>query len=247
MPRCCSIFIQSERARLASPRAFTAPATWMAPPNSSSFSVNVVLPASGWEMIANVRRRATSSASGERDGDSAETAMSDMRLERLAGKVRLIKPHLVVAGAARQSHIGSGRTAFRLTTHLRGRPCLIGRVVMAWIVLFVAGLLEVGWAIGLKYTEGFTRLVPSVLTLVSMGQRRPARANAEDASDWNRLCGVDRHRRGRNGAAWHRIVRRTRYRGPPRLYRTDRGRYCRVETCHLISAAAPPPNRSPRQ
>ena len=39
---------------------------------------------------------------------------------------------------------------------------------MAWIVLFVAGLLEVGWAIGLKYTEGFTRLAPSVLTLVSM-------------------------------------------------------------------------------
>jgi quaternary ammonium compound-resistance protein SugE len=39
---------------------------------------------------------------------------------------------------------------------------------MAWAVLFVAGLLEVGWAIGLKYTEGFTRLVPSVLTLASM-------------------------------------------------------------------------------
>lgn len=39
---------------------------------------------------------------------------------------------------------------------------------MAWIVLFVAGLLEVGWAIGLKYTEGFTRLVPSGLTLASM-------------------------------------------------------------------------------
>jgi quaternary ammonium compound-resistance protein SugE len=39
---------------------------------------------------------------------------------------------------------------------------------MAWTVLFVAGLLEVGWAIGLKYTEGFTRLAPSVLTLTSM-------------------------------------------------------------------------------
>jgi quaternary ammonium compound-resistance protein SugE len=39
---------------------------------------------------------------------------------------------------------------------------------MAWSILFVAGLLEVGWAIGLKYTEGFTRLIPSVLTLVSM-------------------------------------------------------------------------------
>lgn len=35
---------------------------------------------------------------------------------------------------------------------------------MAWFILILAGLLEIGWAIGLKYTEGFTRLVPSVLT-----------------------------------------------------------------------------------
>lgn len=39
---------------------------------------------------------------------------------------------------------------------------------MAWGLLFIAGLLEVGWAVGLKYTEGFTRLVPSVLTLICM-------------------------------------------------------------------------------
>ena len=39
---------------------------------------------------------------------------------------------------------------------------------MAWFMLFVAGLMEVGWAIGLKYTEGFTRLLPSVLTLAAM-------------------------------------------------------------------------------
>ncbi|GLR98551.1 MULTISPECIES: quaternary ammonium compound efflux SMR transporter SugE [Bradyrhizobium] len=39
---------------------------------------------------------------------------------------------------------------------------------MAWSILFVAGLLEIVWAIGLKYTEGFTRLVPSVITLVAM-------------------------------------------------------------------------------
>jgi len=39
---------------------------------------------------------------------------------------------------------------------------------MPWFLLFVAGLLEVGWAIGLKYTEGFTRVVPSVLTLAAM-------------------------------------------------------------------------------
>lgn len=39
---------------------------------------------------------------------------------------------------------------------------------MAWAILFVAGLLEVGWAVGLKYTEGFTRLWPSVLTIGAM-------------------------------------------------------------------------------
>jgi quaternary ammonium compound-resistance protein SugE len=39
---------------------------------------------------------------------------------------------------------------------------------MAWILLFVAGLFEIVWAIGLKYTQGFTRLVPTVLTLASM-------------------------------------------------------------------------------
>jgi quaternary ammonium compound-resistance protein SugE len=39
---------------------------------------------------------------------------------------------------------------------------------MAWAVLFAAGLLEICWAIGLKYTEGFTRLLPSVLTLAAM-------------------------------------------------------------------------------
>lgn len=39
---------------------------------------------------------------------------------------------------------------------------------MAWVYLFAAGILEIGWAVGLKYTEGFTRLVPSVVTAGSM-------------------------------------------------------------------------------
>ncbi|GAB4466465.1 MAG: quaternary ammonium compound efflux SMR transporter SugE [Armatimonadaceae bacterium] len=39
---------------------------------------------------------------------------------------------------------------------------------MAWVVLFVAGLFEVVWAIGLKYTNGFTRLLPSVGTIAAM-------------------------------------------------------------------------------
>jgi quaternary ammonium compound-resistance protein SugE len=40
--------------------------------------------------------------------------------------------------------------------------------LMAWLLLIIAGLLEVGWAIGLKYTEGFTRVWPSVFTLGAM-------------------------------------------------------------------------------
>ena len=39
---------------------------------------------------------------------------------------------------------------------------------MAWIMLAVAGLLEIGWAIGLKYTDGFTRLGPTVATVAAM-------------------------------------------------------------------------------
>ena len=38
---------------------------------------------------------------------------------------------------------------------------------MSWVYLFVAGLFEIGWAIGLKYTNGFTRLVPTLWTAVS--------------------------------------------------------------------------------
>jgi len=37
-----------------------------------------------------------------------------------------------------------------------------------WIVLFIAGLLEAGWAVGLKYTDGFRRLVPSVIVIVTI-------------------------------------------------------------------------------
>ena len=38
----------------------------------------------------------------------------------------------------------------------------------AWIILFIAGLCEVGWAVGLKYTEGFSRFWPSAATIVAM-------------------------------------------------------------------------------
>ncbi len=39
---------------------------------------------------------------------------------------------------------------------------------MSWVYLFAAGLLEIAWAVGLKYTQGFTKLGPSVFTLAAM-------------------------------------------------------------------------------
>lgn len=39
---------------------------------------------------------------------------------------------------------------------------------MAWVYLVIAGIFEMGWAIGLKYTDGFTRLVPTTLTIAAM-------------------------------------------------------------------------------
>lgn len=39
---------------------------------------------------------------------------------------------------------------------------------MSWVILFVAGLLEISWAIGLKYTDGFTKLWPTVGTVASL-------------------------------------------------------------------------------
>src|SRR5512143_3943713 len=65
MPRCFSISIQSLVAWRLALRALTDPAIWIAPPNSSSFSVSVVLPASGCEMMAKVRRFLTSRARAE--------------------------------------------------------------------------------------------------------------------------------------------------------------------------------------
>ncbi len=61
IPLCRSISIKSLVAPFLILFDFTAPASWMAPPKSSSFSVRVVLPASGWEMIPNVLRLLISS------------------------------------------------------------------------------------------------------------------------------------------------------------------------------------------
>jgi len=49
---------------------------------------------------------------------------------------------------------------------------------VAWLKLVIAGLLEVAWAVGLKYTQGFTRPVPSVLTIIAIVASMLLLANA---------------------------------------------------------------------
>jgi quaternary ammonium compound-resistance protein SugE len=50
----------------------------------------------------------------------------------------------------------------------RDDPPIQGEIPMAWVYLVIAGLFEMGWAIGLKYTDGFTKLVPTTLTVGAM-------------------------------------------------------------------------------
>jgi quaternary ammonium compound-resistance protein SugE len=59
-----------------------------------------------------------------------------------------------------------------MTSRHPGRTCgddpAGGEAIMAWAILIIAGFFETGWAIGLKFTEGFTRPVPTLLTVLAM-------------------------------------------------------------------------------
>jgi quaternary ammonium compound-resistance protein SugE len=81
--------------------------------------------------------------------------------------------------AAKKGHLKAASEILQRTPRIRTaaaactRRCYTGRFFlressMSWIYLAVAGLLEVAWATGLKYTEGFTRLWPSAFTLATM-------------------------------------------------------------------------------
>lgn len=100
---------------------------------------------------------------------------------------------------------------------------------MAWIILLIAGLLEVVWAIGLKYTHGFTRLTPSIITIAAMVVSMLLLANAMKTLPAGTICGVDRHRRGGRGHHGHgaagRVDQYRAYHQPV----PDRGRHPRAE------------------
>src|SRR5262245_10247965 len=89
---------------------------------------------------------------------------------------------------------------------------------MPWTLLIVAGVFEVGWAIGLKYPEAFTRPMPTALTVLSMIFSLGLLG-----------LGVDRRRRGRHCGARRRAFRRPRHLRPARLHRAHCRRHRRPE------------------
>ncbi len=75
---------------------------------------------------------------------------------------------------------------------------------MAWFFLLLAGLTEIGWAVGMKYTNGFTRLLPSIATLGCITFEPVfAVAGVEGDSVGHRLRGLDWHWCRGHGAARH--------------------------------------------
>jgi hypothetical protein len=96
---------------------------------------------------------------------------------------------------------------------------------MEWIYLTVAGLLEIGWAIGLKYTESFTRLLPSLWTIACMILSIVLLGLA--------LKTLPRNRCGRNRGARHLSVRGTRDRVAADIHRLDPVRYRRPQAGHI--------------
>lgn len=71
---------------------------------------------------------------------------------------------------------------------------------MSWIILLIAGLLEVVWAVGLKYTHGFSRLTPSIITITAMVISMALLSWAmKTLPVENGVCHLDRHRRRRGG------------------------------------------------
>src|SRR5882762_2941317 len=113
MPRSCSSAIQSEVAWRRALRPRTAPASSIAPAYSNSFSVSVVLPASGCEMIANVRRLDTSrSSSPNADGTS------DFRRSGKGSERRLTSSLYSVATLSPPGLVHLGRWRISIHIHL---------------------------------------------------------------------------------------------------------------------------------
>ena len=111
---------------------------------------------------------------------------------------------------------------------------------MAWALLLSAGLLEVVWAVALKYAAGFTAVWREPDGRERGGdQLRVPGAIAEDAAGWHRLRGVGRNRRPRRGDRGHRRVRREPLGAAHRRAAADRGRHRRSQVDRRLTPIRP--------
>jgi quaternary ammonium compound-resistance protein SugE len=69
--------------------------------------------------------------------------------------------------SSNRSGVFRGTAPAHHASNVTGRPAL-QELSMSWVFLFIAGVFEIGWAVGLKYTEGFSKPLPTVLTIGAM-------------------------------------------------------------------------------
>jgi quaternary ammonium compound-resistance protein SugE len=94
-----------------------------------------------------------------------------MTTDNVSENLKDRSPFRLLKTAGGNAYTGSPQTAAAMTgcLSIAGTASLFHKErCMAWFVLFLAGLFEIGWAIGLKYTDGFSRPVPTALTAASM-------------------------------------------------------------------------------
>ena len=115
----------------------------------------------------------------------------------------------------------------------------------AWLILFVAGLCEIGWAVGLKYTEGFSRLWPSVATLLGMIASVVLLGwSLKVLAAGHRLRGVDGYRRRRHRHSRHIPVRRIAGNRSAGQHRADRCRHRRPQAADARFTLSSTANRA---
>jgi quaternary ammonium compound-resistance protein SugE len=74
----------------------------------------------------------------------------------------------LVATRLRRYFGGARELPPAILTEFAGKAPADGEATMAWAILVIAGLFETAWAVGLKFTDGFTRPIPSILTILAM-------------------------------------------------------------------------------